>query len=216
MKKEILLIGITAIVLTVGFSGCLENEKNAEATQISVVKYMPIPALGEEIGSNESCGTLYCIGEIIQGSEGVEAISFTWKANVTFPGDTCMGDIYVPLFNVGSWHGYFPIINPYNVGTAAWTHAKGEHHVWEYKITLYYNDTYIEVFDNGTKTYETWLNDIAPEDYQGVGLNNITDGKMEVYGAFRSMLDGDSEFSIDISTDPFTLVREGNNFYLIE
>lgn len=125
-----------------------------------------------------------------------------------------MGDIYVPLFNIGSWEGYFPVVNPYT-GSAAWTDAKGEHHVWEYKIILYEDDTYMEAWGDGTKTWEIRLNDIAPPDYQRIGWNNIEEGTMEVYGTIRST-DDPSSFTINIATDPFTLVREGNNFYFLE
>jgi hypothetical protein len=212
MKKEVKLIvgAVVVLLLFVSITGCTSNN-NESNTLSSVIKSLPI------IGNETEYGNLSCSGRLIEDNGVMEAIEFSWKADVVFPGDVCMGDIYVPLFNVGSWEGYFPVPNPNNWGSAAWDYAKGEHHIWEYKITLYENDTHIEVWGDEVKTWETWLNDIAPEDYQGIGWPDFEEGEMEVYGAFRSMENiSDISFKVDIETEPFTVVREGNDFYFLE
>ncbi len=209
-----MIIGITILLLAVGLSGC--NEQIIAEQKISVVESVLIPLSGTEPPSSESeesCGTLYCRGEINQ--EEPLSITFSWRADVTFPGDVCMGDIYVPLFHVGSWEGYLPVPNPNNWGSAVWDDAKGEHHAWEYKITLYENNTYLEIWGDDEKTWESWLNDIAPEDYQEIGWSNIEEGTMDVYAAFRSMNFDETSFTVDIATEPFTLGRDGNNFYFL-
>ena len=212
MKKEFKVIfGVVVILLLfVSITGCVSDE-NKPNTATSIIKSLPIT--GDEI----NYGNLFCSGKVIKNNGNLEAIEFSWKADVTFPGDVCMGDRYVPLFNVGSWQGYFPVPNPNNWGSAAWDSAKGEHHIWEYKIILYENDTYIELWGDEVKTWETWLNDISPEGYQEIGWPDFEEGEMEVYGAFRSKENiDDPGFVVDIETEPFTVVREGNDFYFLE
>ena len=70
------------------------------------------------------------------------------------------------------------------------------------------------MWGDGGKTWEAWFNDIVPEGYEGIGLSNIDEGTMNISGVFRSS-DYATSFNIDISTEPFTLVREGNNFYFL-
>ena len=178
-KISITLMTIAMIIVVVFSMNIL-----TDTPIVTIVKSMeiPIPSSESESGEgNESCGTLFCIGKITKEGERVISIEFCWKADIIFPGNICMGDIYIPLFNVGSWEGYFPVVAPYS-GSAAWDNAKGEHHIWEYKIILYEHETIVQVWGDGNSTIEYNLNEIAPTEYQRIGwscdprISNITYG----------------------------------------